>query len=174
MRNSDAGKDFEALFRSEYQGLTRFAYSYVNDEEAAKDIVHNAFLILWQNWDKLDLSRPLRPWLLTLCRNGALDYLKHLKVVSENERSLSEYLSYEENSEEYEQRLQQVREKLEKLGERQREVLVKCFVEGKKYKEVAQELGISINSVKTHISRGLSRLRDELSNEMILLLILMK
>lgn len=162
------------MFRSEYQDLTRFTYSYVNDEEAAKDIVHNAFLILWRNWERLDLSRSLRPWLMTLCRNGALNYLKHLRVVSENERALSEYLCYEEDSEEYERRLEQVREKMEHLGERQREVLLKCFVEGKKYKEVAEELGISINSVKTHISRGLSRLREELSDEMILFLIFLR
>lgn len=174
MESLDARQKFEVVFKSDYQDLTRFVYSYINDEEVAKDIVHNVFLILWRNWEKLDFSRPMRPYLLTLCRNRALDYLKHLRVVNENERGFSEYLQEEEDTEQYSRRLELVKEKLGQLGKRQQEVLVKCFVEGKKYKEIAQELGISVNSVKTHIVRGLNRLREDVSDDMILFLIFLR
>lgn len=174
MENLDERKKFEDVFRSDYGDLVRFVWGYVNDREAAKDIVHTVFLVLWRDREKLDFSRPLRPYLLTLCRNRSLDYLKHLRVVSENERDVGEYIRYEEDMEQYSRRLELVEEKLGQLGERQREVLVKCFVEGKKYKEIAGELGISVNSVKTHIVRGLSRLRENLSDEMLLFLIFLK
>ena len=160
---------FDVLFKSHYKDLARFAYSYVNDEEVAKEIVHNAFLMLWRNWWQMDHSRPMRPYLLTLCRNKSLDYLKHLRVMRANECELSDYLQQEaEDTGEYEKRLEQVREKLEELPERQREVLVKCFVQGKKYKEIAQELGITVNSVKTHITRGLNKMRGDLLNDLVL------
>ena len=72
----------------------------------------------------------------------------------------------------YEQRMARLNEKLEDLPEKQREVLMKCFVEGQTYKDVADEMGISVNSVKTHISRGLKFLRNELKEEMVMLFLL--
>lgn len=165
---------FEALFKSHFRDLTRFVYGYVNDEEAAKDIVHDAFLAVWQKLEGLDASYSMRPYLYTLCRNGALDYLKHLRVISENERELSTHLQAEadEDKEQLEKRIEQVKEKLALLPAQQREALQKYFLEGKKYKEVAEELGIALNSVKTHISRGLNSLRHDLREDLILYLLL--
>ena len=52
--------------------------------------------------------------------------------------------------------------------------MVKCVVEGKKYKEVAEELDITVNTVKTHITRALKFLRDELQEDLIMLLLCLK
>ena len=49
---------------------------------------------------------------------------------------------------------------------------MKCVVEEKKYQEVADELDVSINTIKKHMSRALKFLRDELQGESILLFIL--
>ena len=59
-------------------------------------------------------------------------------------------------------------EKLLELPEQQRKVLMRCVVDGKKYKEVAEELGITLNTVKTHLTRALAFLRGELSEEVVL------
>ena len=53
----------------------------------------------------------------------------------------------------------------------QHDVLIKCVVEGKKYKEVAEELGISLNTVKTHLARALRFLRNELEDRVIMFFI---
>lgn len=71
--------------------------------------------------------------------------------------------------EDYEASVAKLREKLGELPDKQREVVVKCFMEGKMYKEVAGELGISLNTVKTHLQRALKFLRDELQDDFILL-----
>ena len=55
--------------------------------------------------------------------------------------------------------------------EKQREVLTLCFMQGKSYQEVADGLGVSVNTVKTHIKRGLKFLRDELQDDALLLLL---
>ena len=153
---------FEDLFKSYFQDLMRFVCSYVNDEEVAKDIVHDVFFALLRNKKRLDVSYSMKSYLFTLARNYALNYLKHLRVVAMNEREVSDLL---ENAGEelgvYEERLNRLNEKLAELPEKQREVLMKCFVEGRKYKDVADEMEISVNSLKTHISRGLKFLRNE-------------
>ena len=168
--NSDS---FESLFKSHFGDLVGFVCSYVNDEEVAKDIVHDVFLVVLKNQKKLDTSYSLKSYLFTLSKNYALNYLKHLRVVAMNEREVVEALqNADEELDDYEQRMARLNEKLDELPEKQREVLMKCFVEGQTYKDVADEMGISVNSVKTHISRGLKFLRNELKEEMVMLFLL--
>ena len=162
--NSDS---FESLFKSHFGDLVGFVCSYVNDEEVAKD------LVVLKNQKKLDTSYSLKSYLFTLSKNYALNYLKHLRVVAMNEREVVEALqNADEELDDYEQRMARLNEKLDELPEKQREVLMKCFVEGQTYKDVADGMGISVNSVKTHISRGLKFLRNELKEEMVMLFLL--
>ena len=166
---------FEDLFKSYFQDLMRFVCSYVNDEEVAKDIVHDVFFALLRNKKRLDVSYSMKSYLFSLARNYALYFLKHFRVVAMNEREVSDLL---ENAGEelgvYEERLNRLNEKLAELPEKQREVLMKCFVEGRKYKDVADEMEISVNSLKTHISRGLKFLRNELREDVVLLMFTLK
>ncbi len=174
MIENDLNNDsFESLFKSHFGDLVGFVCSYVNDEEVAKDIVHDVFFVILKNKKKLDTSYPLKSYLFTLSKNYALNYLKHLRVVAMNEREVIDVLqNADEELDNYEQRVARLNKKLGELPDKQREVLIKCFVEGQKYKEVADGMGISVNSVKTHISRGLKFLRDELKEDMVMLFLL--
>ncbi len=166
---------FEDMFRSYFQDLMRFVCSYVNDEEVAKDIVHDVFFAVLRNKKHLDASYSMKSYLFTLSRNYALNYLKHLRVVAMSEREVVEVL--ENTGDEldvYEERVSRLNEKMAELPEKQREVLIKCFVDGRKYQEVADEMEISVNSLKTHISRGLKFLRNELREDVILLMFTLK
>ncbi len=168
-------RGFEDLFALHFNNLTAFVYNYVRDEEVAKDIVHDVFLTLWKNRKHLNPVYPVKSYLFTLAQNSALNYLRHLRVIEVNERMVGELLeSAAEELDDYEKRLERLEEKLALLSEKQREALVKCVVDGKKYKEVAEEMNISLNTVKTHITRALKFLRDELQDDLVLLFILGK
>ncbi len=168
-------KTFEDLFELHFTKLMGFVFNYVRDEEVAKDIVHDAFLTLWSNRKRLNPTYPVKSYLFTLAQNCALNYLRHLRVVIGNEQAVTELLeAANEDLNDYEKRLVRLEEKLAQLPEKQREVLVKCVVEGKKYKEVAEELDITVNTVKTHITRALKFLRDELQEDLIMLLLCLK
>ncbi len=168
-------KAYELLYHDYYVPLVLFAGKYVENEEVAKDIVHDAFLTLWSNRKRLNPTYPVKSYLFTLAQNCALNYLRHLRVVTGNEQAVTELLeAANEDLNDYEKRLVRLEEKLAQLPEKQREVLVKCVVEGKKYKEVAEELDITVNTVKTHITRALKFLRDELQEDLIMLLLCLK
>ena len=77
----------------------------------------------------------------------------------------------EEEAEDEGEKIVRLREKMKELPEKQREVLTLCFMQGKSYQEVADGLGVSVNTVKTHIKRGLKFLRDELQDDALLLLL---
>ncbi len=164
-------KYFEHLFETQFERLMAFVCSYVGDEEAAKDIVQDAFLTLWNNRRKLDKSLSVKSYLFAIAQNYALNYLRHRKVVADNEEPLSHYLLQEDEPVENREKLfAALDEKLKELPPQQRAILEKCVIQNKKYKEVADELGISVNTVKTHLARALKYLRDNLDEKKILFL----
>jgi len=166
-------KDFENLFNRRFEDLMRFVYGYVGNEEVARDIVHDVFLTLWNHREQLDFSRPLKSFLLTLSRNLALNWLRHRKVVASHEEAvMSEMENIQDEWEDYDRKIERLQAGLAALPEKQREVLIKCFVEGKKYREIADELGISLNTVKTHLKRAVHFLREELPDSLALLFML--
>ena len=95
------------------------------------------------------------------------------QLVLMREREVSQLLeAASDELAEYDERFARVEEKLALLPDKQREVFLKCVVEEKKYQEVADELDVSINTIKKHMSRALKFLRDELQDESILLFVL--
>ena len=85
-------KTFEDLFELHFTKLMGFVFNYVRDEEVAKDIVHDAFLTLWSNRKRLNPTYPVKSYLFTLAQNCALNYLRHLRVVTGNEQAVTELL----------------------------------------------------------------------------------
>lgn len=163
---------FEKLFSKHFSNLTGFVYNYVRDGEIAKDIVHDAFLLLWNKRKCLNPVYPVKSYLFALAQHKALNYLRHLSVVKTSEYELEALFdSAAGELDEYEKRLVRLEEQLCLLSEMQHDVLIKCVVEGKKYKDVAEELGISLNTVKTHLARALRFLRNELEDRVIMFFI---
>lgn len=154
---------FEELFERHFKSLTAFAHSFVRDEGAAKDIVHDVFVVLWNGRGKLDSSRPLKPYLYTLTQNFSLNYLKHLRVVEANHDRVADVLFAEQPEQgEYDERYRRVKTRLDSLTAGQRDAFIKCVVDGKTYREAAEELNVSVNTVKTQISRAYAAIRSKL------------
>lgn len=157
---------FEQLYKANLNNLYYYAVNIIGDLENAKDIVNDAFMFLWENYDKLTLheSSPIaivHRRVYTRC----LNFLEHQRVIDKYENYLSvsdaTFFEDEETYEEYQQRLEQVMKSFDQLPPQTRLVFEECFLRGKKYKEVSEELDISINTVKTHISRALKILRNQ-------------
>ena len=71
---------FELLYKTHYKELYIHALSFVRDDEEAKDIVTDVYEYVWKNFDKLDSSVSLRPFLYTLVRSRSLDFLRKEKT----------------------------------------------------------------------------------------------
>lgn len=157
---------FSQLYKAYFTTIAQFVAGYVKDEEAAKDIAQDVFLILLNNRQKIDTSYPVKAYLVTLARNRALDYLKHRQVQEINQREIAEWTkNTPEDWKTIEERENRLREKMQQLTEKQRTAITKCVVDGKTYQEAAEEMGISVNSLKTHLARGLAFLRAEMTTE---------
>jgi RNA polymerase sigma-70 factor (ECF subfamily) len=151
------------LFETLYRPLCVYAVQITDSLESAEDIVQDVFLRFWEKKAYLTIQENLRAYLFNAVRNASVDYLRQKRpYVIENIEELS-YLPMEEDIDEEEL----IREKeklhhiLQQLSPQEYRVLMNIIVENKKYKEVAEELQISVNTVKTHLSRALKFLRTQ-------------
>ena len=173
IRSVDYKGIFEQLFRENYIRLCYHAYSFLNDEEAAKDAVNDVFEKVWVNFEKIEHTQSLLPLLYILVRNHCVSLLRHKKVRERfNQELRLKDEATDEGYMEYELLIERLRQSVEKLPGQTKVVFRMCFLDGKKYQETADVLAISINTVKTHINKALRILREEYSDYSLLLVIL--
>lgn len=168
--------DFDRIYLRYFYRLHRFAKEYVMSDADAENIVQDVFLLLWEKRDVLNVEISLTAYLFSLVKNKCIDHLRHKVVAHEYEQELTLKLaSLEEinrafaSDEEIEQFLTNA---INKLPERCREIFIKSRIEGKKYREIAEELNISVNTVENQMSIALKKLRVELKDYLPLLLFL--
>jgi RNA polymerase sigma-70 factor (family 1) len=156
-------KEFERLFKDNYNRLYYYALNIIHSSENAKDIVSDAFHYLWEHYEEVDESLSVLSLLYTSVRNRCVDHLRHLDVRDRyGEYIMNEAIRWTENEyDEYDEQMVRVINSIEKLPPQTKAVFKKCFLEGKKYAEVSKEMSISINTVKTHIMKALKLLRYE-------------
>ncbi|MDE7073640.1 MAG: sigma-70 family RNA polymerase sigma factor [Odoribacter sp.] len=171
------GKDLDRggrlLFNRYYKPLVVFADSYITDPDTAEDLVQDVFYHFVKNetWNKIE-PRVLSTYLFRSVRNACINHLEQQKIViPENE--LLRFDAIEEVAPTVDSELiDKLMDALDHLPERAGLVVRKVVLESKKYKEVAEELSISVNTVKSLLSAGLGRLREQFPKEFLVLLLL--
>lgn len=153
---------FEQLYKENYARLYYYSFRFITDEELCKDIVNDVFEKAWQNFEDL---RPetTTAYLYTQTRNRCIDYLRH-RQVEEQYADFYQIVTEEDTDivpEEMEERMQRIEKIIEELTDPTKTILKECYFNHKKYQEVAEEFGISINGVKKHIMKALRLLREE-------------
>jgi RNA polymerase sigma-70 factor (family 1) len=166
-------KAFAKIFQQLYPALCFFALSFTDDQAAAEDIVEEIFIIVWNRRESFDHYKVLRSFLYSSVRNACLNWIKQKArhAVHEKRIAISAELteaSILENIVRAEVFLD-VYSAFEKLPPKCRKIISMIFFEGKNVHDVAVELNLSINTVKTQKYRGLSLLRNRLT---ILLLLI--
>lgn len=152
---------FEQLYKENYARLYYYAFRFLTDEEACKDVVNDVFEKAWQQFDELK-TETVSANLYAQVRNRCIDRLRHQQV-EEQYADLYRALTEEEEflPDEREERLARIERTIANLTDPTKTILKECYYENKKYQEVADEFGISVSGVKKHIMKALKRLREE-------------
>ncbi len=159
-RDRDA---FEAVFRQFFPALMAFARKYLSDEGGAREVVHVVMINLWEKWDSVDRSDPLKSYLFKAVHNRCLNVLRDKKRFTDelNAEPLTD--SDVQDQMETMELQTRINQGIESLPERCREVFELNRFEGKRYKEIAELLGISVKTVENQMSKALKILRDHLA-----------
>jgi len=157
---------FESLFRSEYKGMLLFAMRYLKEEEAAKEVVQEAFISLWEKRESIDPERQIKSYLSASVRNRCLNYLRDNKRFDGRLLTLEglypDPSSAEHNEMELKELSKQVQDAIAELPEKCREVFTLNRFGQMKYQQIADHMQISVKTVETQMSKALSHLRSRI------------
>ncbi|MBP3826980.1 MAG: sigma-70 family RNA polymerase sigma factor [Prevotella sp.] len=157
---------FEQIYRRNYLRLYRYALSWVEDEDVAKDIVSDLFSDLW------DGNTVLNPetadyYLGRSIKNRCVNYLRHQEVerkAADEMIANKEYL-IGDTPDVLEERMAMVTQVMENMSAKMRFVIEQHYLEGKKYDELAEIMGTSSAMVHKYVSQALAKFREAFGNK---------
>ena len=154
---------FNTFYLEHIQAINNFAFYKCGDKAASLDLVQDAFAKIWENCSKIDFSKA-KTYLFTTVNNLFLNRVRHENVVM-NYAKEAPYIDKTNLSPEYIMEENQFKQKLmsaiTSLSEEQREVFLLNRIEDKKYREIAELLGVSQKTVEKRMSAALKILRKK-------------
>jgi len=168
---------FEMLFRTYYQPLCNYAFTFVQDRDEAEEIVQSTFLNIWEKRENLSIHTGVKPYLYAMVRNACLNVLKHEKIKQQHatmemaiaERSI-ESVARTVIASELEAK---IHDAMDHLPEQCRLIFKLSRFEDLKYAEIAEQLNISIKTVENQMGKALRIMRDQLRDYLPLLIVIM-
>ena len=145
-------KHIESLFNRYYRPLCLFALHYVEETEAAEDIVQDAFVALWERSPEV---RDPKSYLFTSVRNACLSWLRQRNNVAD---TLLETIPEEEQESRADEEAR-LWSAIDALPRKRRQIFLLAKRDGFKYEEIATRLGISVHTVRNQMSKALAALK---------------
>ncbi|MBN9381779.1 MAG: RNA polymerase sigma-70 factor [Chitinophagaceae bacterium] len=157
-------KAFATLFHHYRPKIYSYAFHLFRNIGLADELVQEVFLKVWLSRDKLPHILKFESWVFIIARNQVFDTLKHLAREAAARKQMAHFLDPEADlvedhvlTKENEARLQHA---LNHLSPQQKLIFTLSRQEGMKHEEIASQLNISRNTVKTHLVHALKTLKD--------------
>jgi RNA polymerase sigma-70 factor (ECF subfamily) len=165
----------EQLFRQYYAGLCKSLYRTLRDASLAEDIVQEVFLKVWDMRATLRLDEAVPAYLYRSCYHAALNFLKRQKQQTDI-NALAEVMPGGDTAEQHLGMLEtegRVLQAIEALPPKTRLVFSLSRFEELSYKEIAERLDISVKAVEKHMGIALQRLRENLKDYLVGVILLL-
>lgn len=153
-------QEFDKYFRKMYLPLGMYALRIVNDSDLAEDIVADTFSKLWQKVESGFEVENFQSYIYRAVRNNCITYLNHQTETI----SLDNIPEINEDIIDTSERDAKIWKAIDELPEKCRKVFLLSKRDGLSNEEIAEEMGISIKTVKNQMTKAFSRLRESLSN----------
>jgi RNA polymerase sigma-70 factor (family 1) len=154
---------FSDFFKKHAKSLRNHLFYKFGNQEHAEDLTQEAFIKLWQNCIDVPIEKA-KSYIYTIATNSSLNVVAHEKVKLNYKNSYS-HSDHSNESPEFILEEKEFKAKLltaiDNLNEIQRVTFLMHRIDGKKYAEIAEELGISIKAVEKRIHLALVELRKE-------------
>ena len=167
---------FDALFRAYYEPLCNYACSMTDgDMDEAEDIVQDRFFKLWEKRLDFDITYSVKSYLYKMVHNACLNRIRNEKTRTKYKEYNATFLASNpvlqvDTTSEVEQNINKA---IAALPEQCRHVFQLNRFEDLKYREIAEQLGISIKTVENHIGKALRLLRVKLVDYIAFLISIM-
>jgi len=170
---------FETLYKKYYIFLCLIAENIVRNHSDAEEIVSDVFVKLWNIRENINITTSIKAYLIKAVHNTSINYLEKSKTSNKLTDNFNDsdfkLLAWDSDyplGQLYEKEITDILEHgINTLPDACRQIFILSRNEDMKYKEIADKLGISVNTVKTQMKIALVRLRENLKDYMIVLII---
>lgn len=154
---------FERVFKMHYNALRVQAFLLLDNKEEAEDQVQQLFLDIWNRELYRNIQDSLKAYLHTAIRNRCLNFIAQSRQRNSLRIVYSENLAQQEEQTETESVLDgRFQHAIEQLPRQRSKAFRLVYLEEKKYLQAAEEMGISINSLKSHLKLAIKFLKIQL------------
>lgn len=165
---------YNSVFNEMYSGMCLFAERFLIVSADGEDLVQEVFVKLWDKFEDFDALNPIKAYLYQSTRNACLNHIRHEKVkrkYEENQVRQFESESFFLHQVVKEERDRLIAESISKLPPKCQKILL-LSLNGLKNSEIADDLGISVNSVKTQKAIAYKNLRVKLQDILNLIMLI--
>lgn len=164
-------KAFAFLFDTYYKNLCKYIFGFTKNQKQSEDIVQNAMLSLWNARGTINPQKSVKSYLYKIA------YHQFINEYRENKERLNYFgevkkmaleSHLDETDEDLKNRQTLILSEIQKLPPKCREVFLLSKLHGLKYKEIAEELDISIKTVEIHMSKAIRKIREKLKGQSLL------
>ena len=143
-------REFNQCVDTHADGVYRFILKNIKDDDAARDIVQDAYTKMWEKHENID-GKKAKSYLFTAAYHTMIDFTRKRKRFFGNDVELENHKSYEHG---YSDLQEVLHEALETLSEVQKSVLLLRDYEGYSYKEIGEIVDLNESQVKVYIYRA--------------------
>ena len=171
--NKGSEQAFAELYKAYYAYLNAVAIYYLQDKEVAQEVVDDVFLNVWEKRENLIF--PIHYYLVRSVQNGCLNYIRSqraLQTALDGHRDevlffLEEHIlstSTPLEDVELKETEAEIRRVVENLPVKMRAVFEAYFYDGKSAEEIAEEMNLSVNTIRVQIKNALDKLKQSLKH----------
>ena len=160
---------FAEIYNRYWKRIYTMALTYLKSSEAAQDAVQDVFFKLWTGRESLSQVRDFRPYLFVSARNMVISSLRNkiFHVYLDEEEEIEEEILLPERQFSYKESVDLLHKAVDQLPNQQRKAYKLSRNEGMTYEEIAEVMGISRLTVRTHISKAIQFIRKYLTGNAI-------
>lgn len=160
---------FARIFKEYYAALCYYANRFVFDRQEAEDIVEEVFEKLWGRDMEIENEKHLRSYLYMATKRVSLDHLRKSDHSKERQMNFALEIGEQEPGHINEiiraEVLRDIYIAIQNLPEQCSKIVSMSYIEGFKNEEIAEKMGLSVQTVKNQKTKGVSILRGKLSSE---------
>ncbi|WP_421918540.1 RNA polymerase sigma factor [Marinifilum sp.] len=162
-------KAFKEVYNNMFKSLCLYAYKMLQEEDVVSDAVQEAFIVMWNKRKEFNSMRGAQSYLYTVVRNNIINEIRNRKKEAK-EAEIAEEIEFD-NQITKEETYKLLHQAIATLPEKTQNV-IKMSMNGHTNPEIAERLDVSVNTVKTLKRIGYSRLREQLKENIFLLILL--
>lgn len=163
LRSGDV-EAFNTIYWHHHQSLFANILKLVKNHSAARDILQDVFMTLWEKREMVNPEQPVMGWLFTVSFNKSVSYLRgHLKRNLSIASVFAANTALAEDSPADDERYIALYDAINKLSPQRRRVFELCKMEGRTYQEAAEEMNISRHTVKEYLSGSMAFVQEYLA-----------